>query len=54
MEHFNQRNTTVVPELSQFVECPVQFHMEKSAFFDTGVEGRHNAIESLLAQPERP
>lgn len=42
MEHFNARNSSVIPEMSQFENCPIRFDIDNSKFFDTGTVG-HNA-----------
>lgn len=36
MDHFNNRNASMVSELADFTNCTVQFDMNKSLFFDTG------------------
>jgi len=54
MDHFNARNATVVPELADLGDCPVQFDLNTSRIFDTGTY-THKAAESLLEQlPEIP
>ena len=54
MDHFNARNATVVPELADLGDCPVQFDLNTSQIFDTGTY-THKAAESLLEQlPETP
>jgi hypothetical protein len=53
IDHFNARNDSVVPELTKFVDCPIQFDTEKSRIFDTE-SYTHLAAETLFAQPELP
>jgi 7 transmembrane sweet-taste receptor of 3 GCPR/Receptor family ligand binding region len=36
MEHFNQRNATVVPEIDSLGDCRFQFDINNSRFFDSG------------------
>jgi hypothetical protein len=67
MEHFNSRNTAVVPELADYLIspssaddddsdgdeywCNVRFDMNSSTFFDTG-SVTHLAATSLVVQKE--
>lgn len=57
MEHFNQRNSSVVPQLSraEFRTCPYLFDLQTSRFFDTGTVG-HLAAQSYwpIAAAEGP
>lgn len=49
MEHFNERNPTIVPDLANYTDCPFKFDMNRSLFFDSGMVG-HMAAESFLTQ----
>lgn len=55
MDDFNSRNSSIVPGLDELTaDCPAQFDMNKSAFFDAGTI-RHSGIRSLVTQlPELP
>ena len=53
MEHFNERNTTVVPELADFLDCPIQFDMNNSLFFDSDAQS-HAAVQELARQSQTP
>jgi hypothetical protein len=53
MEHFNDRNTEVVPELAEFDSCPFRFDLNKSRVFDTGIVG-HMASKALFSSGELP
>lgn len=60
IEHFNSRNTSIVKELANYSECPVQLSIttsnnnnnssssSPSLFFDTGGEDGHAASRSLF------
>ena len=48
MEHFNQRQTVVVPQLDQYTDCPVQLTPQ---FFDTGPDADKRYLEELVAAP---
>lgn len=45
MEHFNQRNASVVPELADLGDCSFQFDINASRMFDSG--SAHLASQSL-------
>lgn len=47
MEHFNARNSSVVPELNdeKFADCTFHFSTNSSRFFDTGFIGQRAAIQ---------
>jgi hypothetical protein len=47
MEHFNARNSSVVPELDdeKFADCTFKFNINSSRFFDTGFIGQSAAIQ---------
>jgi hypothetical protein len=49
MEHFNTRNSTVVPEISELGDCPIQFDMNNSAVFNTDTY-THLGVQTLAAQ----
>jgi hypothetical protein len=53
MEHFNDRNTEVVPELAELENCPFRFDLNKSKVFDTGTVG-HMASKALFSSGELP
>lgn len=53
MDHFNNRNTSVVPELANFTDCNVRFDMNQSLFFDTGSVS-HFASKSFWQQEMEP
>jgi hypothetical protein len=54
MEHFNERNPVVVPELvnKEYSNCDVQFDLNTSRFFDTGMithRSTHLLLQEMLA-----
>jgi hypothetical protein len=49
MEHFNTRNASVVSELSELGDCPVQFDTENSAVINADTFS-HIGIQTLAAQ----
>lgn len=53
MEHFNQRNASVVPELDQFHNCSFQFDVNNSRVFDSG-STTHLASRSLFRAGATP
>jgi 7 transmembrane sweet-taste receptor of 3 GCPR/Receptor family ligand binding region len=53
MDHFNARNSSIIPALAQFADCPVQFDVDRSLIFDSGTYG-HLAVTSLWNQSETP
>ena len=54
MDHFNQRNTSIVPELEQYQECPVKFDFSSSHFFNTGTSADKKYLERLVNMDRRP
>ncbi|CAB9526143.1 Gamma-aminobutyric acid (GABA) B receptor [Seminavis robusta] len=46
MDHFNTRNSSVVPELRQYRDCPIQFDPHNITVMDTGTNS-HLAMEHL-------
>jgi uncharacterized membrane protein len=57
MEHFNARNSSVVPELAALAElCPpnVQFDLNASRVFDSGMGPSHVASRALFEAGEAP
>ena len=53
IDHFNARNTSVVPELANFTSCNVRFDTNRSRFFDTG-SITHLASKELWRQSIEP
>lgn len=53
MEHFNDRNPVIVPELANFTDCTIRFDIENSRFFDTGTR-TGLAVRSFLQSGETP
>ncbi|GKY95839.1 hypothetical protein MPSEU_000544500 [Mayamaea pseudoterrestris] len=53
MQHFNDRNSTVVPELANYSDCSVYFDLNNSKFFDSGTRN-HQAAQALVAQEDQP
>src|SRR3569623_2639617 len=53
MEHFNQRNTSVVPQLQDFVDCNFQIDLNNSKVFDSGTV-THIASRSLFQEGPVP
>lgn len=49
IDHFNKRNTTIVPELADYEECTIRFDLNKTRVFDTG-SVTHKASQSLWEQ----
>jgi hypothetical protein len=49
MEHFNTRNATVVPEIGNLGDCPIQFDTENSAVINTDTY-THIGVQTLAAQ----
>jgi len=53
MEHFNTRNASVVPELSELGDCNVQFDMDKSNIINAdGITPI--GLEALAAETQPP
>ena len=53
MEHFNQRNAVVIPELANFTDCSIKFDLNGSRFFDSGTR-TSLAAQSFLQAGETP
>jgi len=49
IEHFNSRNSSVVPEIADFEECNVRFDINQSRVIDTG-SVTHQASETMWEQ----
>jgi hypothetical protein len=49
MDHFNTRNATVVSEISELGDCPIQFDTEHSAVINTDTY-THIGVQTLAAQ----
>lgn len=47
MEHFNHKDASVVPELADYIDCPLYLDWNRSVALDTGTY-THQAAQSLL------
>jgi hypothetical protein len=50
MEHFNQRNATVVPEIASLGNCSFRFDVNGSVVFDTGTDPEAHAAVRAVAE----
>jgi hypothetical protein len=53
MNHFNDRDPFVVPELANLTDCSIYFDMDNSRFLDSGTR-IHLAVQSLVQQETQP
>lgn len=49
IENFNQRNTSIVPELEDIQDCPIQIDYDKLILLDTGTL-ESNALKEVLSE----